>query len=329
MECVVPTNAATAIDIAGCKAMLDRNVKTLLSEPELLSFILKHTIPELKDFAPSEIATFLNRDEINLDVPIAAGKSGSVVAGKNPSMYIPGEGEVVFDIYISLVLPPDNNQIAVRLFVDLEVQRDFNPGYSLMSRGIFYGARMLSVQMDHNDVDTHHYGNLSKVYSVWICLDVPNKYANTISRYRITEEQVYGEYTAKQKDYDLMEVIMVRLPASDDKVDTSLPIFEMLGALLSKTMESSRRKETLESLGIPMTMDIEKGVTHMCDYSEGIWLGGISKGKAQEQFKGISILAKTLLDLGVTLEEALNRVSSEYRNSTLDVEQIVRNCYKC
>ncbi len=256
---VIQTNAATAIDIVDKKAALDKNVKYLLSQPELLSFILKHTVPELKDFEPAEIARFVG--DVDLGVPVDAGKSGGVITGKNPSMYIPGEGEVIFDVYLSLVIPPHNDTIAVRLFVDLEVQQKFNPGYSLISRGVFYSARMLSLQMDHYDVDTSHYSKLSKVYSVWICLNVPNESANTISKYRLTEDPVYGKYTANQKDYDLIEVVMVRLPRSDKKIDTSLPIFKMLGALLSSTMETSKRKETLAGLGIPMTTEIDEGVT--------------------------------------------------------------------
>ncbi|OUP84952.1 hypothetical protein B5F07_06840 [Lachnoclostridium sp. An169] len=34
----------------------------------------------------------------------------------------------------------------IKLIINVEAQKDFHPGYSLMTRGIFYGARMISAQ---------------------------------------------------------------------------------------------------------------------------------------------------------------------------------------
>ncbi len=77
----------------------------------------------------------------------------------------------------------------------------------------------------------------------------------------------------------------------------------------------------------------------MCNYSEGIWLSGVSQGLnegrakgqaegvAQEQFNGISILAKTLAGVGFSLQDTITKVRSEYSNSEADIESIVGQYY--
>ena len=43
-----------------------------------------------------------------------------------------------------------------------------------------------------------HYGKLKKVYSVWICIKPPERKQNTITRYRLREENLVGTVKAKR-----------------------------------------------------------------------------------------------------------------------------------
>ena len=60
-------------------------------------------------------------------------------------------------------------------------------------------------------------------------------------------------------------------------------------------------------LGIPMTHEIESGVSEMCNLSEAIWEEGlnegIAKGSELTKLNDIQSLMKTL---GLSLEQALN-----------------------
>ena len=38
----------------------------------------------------------------------------------------------------------------IKLIINVEAQKEFRPGYSLITRGIFYGARILSSQKEPN-----------------------------------------------------------------------------------------------------------------------------------------------------------------------------------
>ena len=89
-----------------------------------------------------------------------------------------------------------------------------------MPRGIFYCARILS-QEYNVEFNAKDYSRIKKVYSIWICKDVPDKYANTITSYSIKENDMYGEFTGETY-YDLVNVVMIRLGSEDIASDNEL-----------------------------------------------------------------------------------------------------------
>ena len=70
-------------------------------------------------------------------------------------------GKVTYDIRF-YVLTPDEKH--VKIIMNLEAQLKFNPGYDLVTRGVFYCARMLSAQYG-TEFTTQDYDGLKKVYS--------------------------------------------------------------------------------------------------------------------------------------------------------------------
>ena len=55
------------------------------------------------------------------------------------------------------------------------------------------------------------YGKIKKVYSIWICTNPSQETEYTITRYKMTNENIEGGAKAKKKDYNLLDVVMVCL----------------------------------------------------------------------------------------------------------------------
>ena len=53
-----------------------------------------------------------------------------------------------------------------KLYVNIEAQKSFYPGYDLVTRGIIYPARLISQQMDI-EYTANDYDGVKKVYSIW------------------------------------------------------------------------------------------------------------------------------------------------------------------
>ena len=69
---------------------------------------------------------------------------------------------------------------------------------------------MLSSEFD-GSAEIANYSSLYKVYSIWICFNVPDYLADTVSRYHIVEENVIGKVFTLERDYNLMESVIIRL----------------------------------------------------------------------------------------------------------------------
>ena len=110
-------------------------------------------------------------------------------------------------------------------------------------RALFYCARMVSEQKDtefrHDD-----YGDLKKVYSIWLFMESPNYAAHTISSYAITHNNLYGEFVENER-YDLMNVVAVRL-AVDEALEGGSELHQMLETLFASEMTVQEKEEKLE-----------------------------------------------------------------------------------
>ena len=56
---------------------------------------------------------------------------------------VPEEGAIYFDIRFRVLVPEGNH---VQMIINVEAQKSFYPGYEIVTRGIFYSARMISAQ---------------------------------------------------------------------------------------------------------------------------------------------------------------------------------------
>ena len=70
------------------------------------------------------------------------------IRGEQTEFNTTDEAPAVFDILFRSLLPKKKGNILVNLHVDFELQKNYRPGYPVIKRGIYYGCRKLSAQLD-------------------------------------------------------------------------------------------------------------------------------------------------------------------------------------
>lgn len=144
------------------EASYDKSCKLLLSNKAIMSYILKECTIEFKDIPVEEIEQYIQPPEIS---SIAVHKNESnYIENLNTEDYSLNEGTIYYDIRFKVGLPNANNEI-IEMIINVEAQRKFNPGYSLLKRALFYGSRLISSQYGH-DFTSNDYSGIKKVYTI-------------------------------------------------------------------------------------------------------------------------------------------------------------------
>lgn len=281
-------------------AALDASCKNLLAFKEILAQILKEIAKEFRDCAIPDIISLMSEPQVG-SVPVnpgmenAAAKVGSM--GEEDASV--SEGTVRYDIRFRVRLP--KSQESTELIVNIEAQNNFNPGYSLVTRGIYYVGRMISSQ------------RLKKVYSIWICVKPAAEWRNTITLYQLEEKNLVGKAHETQQNYDKICVAIVGLGDGKDK--SASGILRLLQALLSD-MPVHEKEEILEKeFGIQTTQPLRKEMEDMCNYSKGV------REEALEE--GIVIMISTLFEIGLSSDEIVQKLMSGYQLSKEDAQKYV------
>ena len=294
------TSISHKINITAQKAAYDTYVKKLLSEKIILAHILASVVTEFSGMTPEEIIPLIEGQPDIENISVIPGETNMPsIIGNNTEDIVPNEGKVSFDIRFSVRIPGQNG--TVKIIIDIEAQKKFYPGYDLVTRGIFYAARLLSSQLG-TEFTLSAYNNIKKVYSIWICIDCPKYAVNTITRYHITQENLAGCFPKDKARYDLLETIMICLSDDIAPKTESLHIHRLLGILLSPALKVNDKKTALsEEFNIPMTIEMERMVADMCNLSDLIveksWQKGIEQGIEQGHGQGIKIMGQLSIKL--------------------------------
>lgn len=240
----------------------------------------------MKEFADTDLATISasieGEPEIG-SVPVMPGETnGEKITGGGMEDGIPGEGKITYDIRTYVILPDGQR---TKIIINIEAQRNSHPGYDLVTRGIFYCARLLSAQLgtefSNKGNESTNCDNLKKVYSIWICMDAPAASRNTIVSYSMKPEEVYKEagVALPPHRYDLLTVVMVNLSTEEKSSENTL--IGMLTELFSNK-EVQKKEETLQGkYGIMMNEEAEKEMSNMCNLSSYVEDRGVEKGIKQ------------------------------------------------
>jgi len=306
------TTAVPRLGEADVSARYDAVCKRLLSEKQILARIMKECLEEYRGCDANEIAEKYIEGQPQVgSEPVMPDQEGTVIQGLDTEDKSVREGVVTYDIRFRALVPGSGERIG--LMINVEAQNDFYPGYPLIKRGIYYGCRMISSQYGR-EFTASHYEKIKKVYSIWICMKPPKYRENTITRYRLVEEQVVGKAVEPLRNYDLLTVMMLCLGQPDG--ENYQGILRMLGMLFSKeTSKAEKRRILRDDYGIQMTQSMEGEVSTMCNLSKGLLEEGETKGIAKGIAKGIvqgttetnlSVIKNLMHNLEISAERAMS-----------------------
>ena len=272
----------------------DEHVKKLLANKKTLAWILKYSAVEYKDCTINEIVGFIEGTPEISSVGVDNGFTAQSIKGNPNEDIIINEGMITYDLRFEALAPGTDDEY-IQLIINIEAQNKFNPGYPLLKRAIYYCSRMISAQKGL-EFENSEYNKIKKVYSIWVCTNPPKTHKNTITRYKISEENVIGSVKEDIPHYDLMNIVMLCLGSSDNIEDNALG---MLNTLLSDTMSSSERIEILDKkFDFDMSPDDEKEVSDMCNVSRGVYDKGMDRGIALGRKEGMALGMDKGINLG-------------------------------
>ena len=302
------TSLGQSIRVLDDRAKLDAACKRLLSEKVLLAWIVKSCLEEYKDCSVEEIAERYIEgtpaiDEWAVATDETAPTRIQSVGQEDTSLQ---EHTILYDIRFHATAPSTGEPI--RLIINVESQNKFRNGYPLLKRAIYYCSRLISSQYG-TEFTNSQYGKIKKVYSIWLCADLPKGYRNTITRYRMTEENMVGAVKEPTEHYDLLTVVMLCLGGpGDERYDG---ILKLLSVLLSSEVKYAEKQRILrQEFDLAMTQEMEMEVQNMCNLSEGVWERGMEKGvmKGREEGRTETLagnLRSLMRSLNLTIEQAM------------------------
>ena len=260
----------------------DENAKRVVANKNILAEILAESTEEFRNVQKKEIIALIEGEPEVSRIPVNPGETNNpLIIGLSNESKIPYEGTVTFDVRFHIYTPDKKNRI--KIIVDVEVQKTYNPGYDLVTRGILYGARMLSEQVD-TEFTIPNYNDVKKVYSIWICMNSPKYAENTITSYNIQQKDIIGCFPKEKSRYDLLTVVMIRLPKGISEEEYRL--HRLLSTVFSPEMKYDEKKDIIEKeYDIPLEGDFERSVNVMCNLSEAVWAEGMEKGMEKGQEK--------------------------------------------
>lgn len=276
------------------KIMLDQNCKLMISHEEMLSRIIKEFVEEAKHLSIEEIIKIV-QDEHRFQ-------------RLNNENSIPGYGTVRFDFFGCIDLPQLDHTIK-RIYLNVEIQNDAYPKYSLITRGDAYLSRIQTTQWgkEYND---QNYDGMKKVYLIWILPQAAKKRDGQVSICKTDEKK----HLEKLESYDKREQIVIYLDKEHDtskKYQEYDEILTPLVVFLNNILDYQGKIRIMKEYGFK---EIEREVREVCDYAnilekeylnKGIGIGvekGIEQGTQNERIKNIR---KLMIKLKMSFKEAI------------------------
>ena len=303
----IKTTLARDIEAENLDIRYDRSVKRVLANVPLLAPITKYTVKELANYPIPLIEKCIDENSIQIsEVFVDPGLTNKKIINDELMDRVPGEGCAIFDIRFTITLPGASK---TKIIINIEAQRKSNPGYSLLNRGIFYAARLISAQLSveftNDGSDTAQYDNIKKVYSIWICMDCPKNKQDSIINYSFEPHIIYqgNDKLQPYPNCDLMNITFIHLSGKPDQSHHQL--ISMLDTLLAKMDAETKKKKLQEEHNLLMTIKLEKEMNDMCNLSTGIREEGIRIGEHKGERKGKLETIRNMIVDGLTTIEAI------------------------
>ncbi|MDO4266532.1 MAG: hypothetical protein Q4C63_08765 [Eubacteriales bacterium] len=304
------------------KAKYDAVQKELLSNRQILAHIVKRFVKEFEDVPLKDIEEkYIEPESIRVSKVFVEKNMTNLteeqIEGLNTEDTSINEGRVTYDILFH-VKYPDGSGEEIGMYINLEAQTAFYPGYPIEVRGVYYSARKFTSQLRSIRKGTD-YGKLKKVYSIWLCMgDVPKEEANTATLYRFEKDDIIGRVERDRRDYDLINVVVVRI---NDRVPSEDGTLAMLQSLCSNELKKEEKLRKLEGFGLRVKGAIEGGVERMCNLSELVEKRGEERGLKLGEERGLKLGEERGLREGILLGEERGLKVGEERGLKLGEER--------
>ena len=275
-----------ALETAGLKAQYDGHVKKLLSFRQVISQILTKTLTEYEGCTPQEAAQWIAPEGIlgPEEKERRSEAEEDFMVGKSEVSEEPGEGSTIYDLRFQIQTPEPEGRRS-ELLVNLEAQKKFWMQYRIVTRGIFYAAKMLTEQ--YGRYFSHSsYQKLRKVYSVWICMNAPDNVGNAMVEYKISKNDRIGNVPEEVKSYDKLSVILICLNTKKGPGEEG-NLHHFLNVLLSPVLKPEEKAEIFSRVyGIRMEKEIRKELEGMCNLGEAIEEEAMKRGRKEGKREG-------------------------------------------
>ena len=336
------TEAASIITHYNDKKTYDMYCKRLLSNKQIIAYVMKACIPEFADIPLEDIPSYIEMSSIKNTAECEHIHDQQIEVTDES---IPGS-QIKYDIQFEAMLPfkqkkagkGTSTEKRLRMIINLESQARDDPGYPLIKRALYYCGRLMAKQKHPKDGFQHSdYGSIKKVCSIWICIGHNNQKNDVINTYQIQETCETNIWHAAKEDYDLITAVMVypkketvrngkAIPYALEHMDENKQrLLELLKILFIKNLAVEDKKEQLQKgYGILMERELDKEVMNMCNFSDFIEQRGIEqgllKGKAEGKTEGK--VEATLLHVKKLMQRI--NVSAMDAMNILDVEEDIR-----
>ncbi|MCH3959436.1 MAG: Rpn family recombination-promoting nuclease/putative transposase [Selenomonas sp.] len=268
----------------------DAACKKVLADKQILAWILRSCTVEFQNCSITDIAEHYIEGMPDIAATgVCPDDSGPNIHGASHEDNTLHEGTIYYDIRFSALAPGSHQPIP--LILNIEAQNDYYPGYPLIKRAVYYGARLISSQYG-TEFQNSNYQSIKKACSIWICTNVPKDRQNSINRYALQEQHLAGNATEEPLNYDLINITMIGLSETPPPEEGN--VLNLLSVLLLQKGNAAQKKQILQNdFQIAMTTTLEQEVDHMCNLSEGIERRGIEKGIKKGIKKGRSEATET------------------------------------
>lgn len=286
---------------------LDKQSKNLLKYKEVIAVILKYTAEEYQDYSVAEVMEFIVEGSITGSKEVSRDRTNTRIAGSSTEFAELNEKTSNFDVFCKAKNPRlSSPDVQVNLHIDLEPQKNYRPGYPIEKRGLYYLARALSAQLNLLTEQTD-YGQLEKCYSIWICRDnIPKEEQMSISFYGIDNLKNIGNCHPKKEDYDLLQLIVIRL--GDKDYENEVPdVLEFLTTIFYPHGQGFRKK-IAKYIDLDSNLELEE-VKNMSGLGESIYLEGKEEGIEQ----GIEAFILDNLEENVPEERILEKLQRRFK----------------
>ncbi len=279
----LPVDAATYTHIHSGEPMsYDARAKKLMRTKGALSIIIKSLIDRCGGYTYVEIGDMIGN--VSLNEQVSEDISAEGLLELSAEMEDVNEKLIRFDVYLNFY---DKDKIST---IDIEIQQESDPGYSLIKRGIYYACRSISSQLGAITKETN-YDKLHKVYSIWLMVKPDtNAKAGIVT----IKPSVFGNAELLPEKYaadvDLMQIDFVYAGDMDDIDDDKTELFYLVNGMYREP----KLLKKLFVIKLPEQTGFIKEADDAMTYEELF----ITRGREEER----TAVALNLYSLGVSKE---------------------------